>query len=127
MPTSPRALRLRLGALVLVSLVLLGALIVLFGGRPAFFRPSVTYVVRFPDAPGLTPGSPVRRAGVRIGEVKTVELDDDRGDVRVVLAIDPKHPVRKNERPTLITSVLGGDAAIDFIPVPPEEGKPPPD
>src|SRR5262245_30997824 len=108
MPVSQRALRLRLGAFGLRSLILLGTLIVLFGSRPAFFRRTVTYVVRFPDAPGLTPGAPVRRSGVRIGEVRSVELDDERDDVRVVLAIDAKYTIRKNEKPTLVTSLLGG-------------------
>jgi virulence factor Mce-like protein len=127
MPTNERALRLRLGAFVLVSLILLGSLIVLFGSRPNLFRRTVTYVVRFPDTPGLTPGAPVRRAGVRIGEVKGVELDEERDDVRVVLAIDARYTLRKNERPTLNTSVLGGDSTIDFVLIPPEPGKPPPD
>ena len=52
-----RAMRLRLGLFVVVAVVLLGALIIMFGSLPAFFKRTTTYTVRFIDAPGLTPGA----------------------------------------------------------------------
>src|SRR5262249_60885628 len=106
-PASARALRFRLGAFVLLALLLLAALVVMFGGAPNFFRRVTVYTVRFTDAPGVSPGTPVRRSGVRIGEVREVHLDDETGVVRVVIGIDAGHTVRHNEVPTLVTTLLG--------------------
>src|SRR2546423_255377 len=68
-----RAMRFRLGLFVLAALVLLGVLAVWFGSVPGLFKSRHGYTVTFADAPGLGPGSPVRRAGVRIGEGRSVE------------------------------------------------------
>src|SRR5438552_801324 len=103
MPPSGRALRFGLGAFVLVALPLLAGLILMFGGAPSFFRRSSTYTVRFTDAQGISPGTPVRRSGVRIGEVREVRLDDSTGLVYVTIAIEPDHPIYHNETPTLVT------------------------
>jgi phospholipid/cholesterol/gamma-HCH transport system substrate-binding protein len=118
-----RALRFRIGLFVLVALVLLGTLIVLFGSLPSLFRPSNLYTVRFVDAPGLAAGVPVRRSGVKIGQVRDLILDDERGIVRVQVAIDPHYTIRRNEQPTLVIGLLGQDASIDFVPQPTEGGQ----
>ena len=121
---SNRTLRVRLGAFVLLAFILLGVLIVIFGSLPGLFRPSNTYYVRFADAPGLTAGSPVRRSGVRIGEVRDIILDEERGIVRVKIAINAPYRIRASEQPTLVTGVLGSDASIDLIPRPVEDEAP---
>ena len=118
---SARTLRFRLGAFVLIALLLLGGLILMFGSFPTLFRRTTTYTVRFAEAPGVSPGTPVRRSGVRIGEVSAVRLDDETGLVYVTVNIDAGHTIRHDEAPTLNTSLLGTDATIDFVPktVPP--------
>ncbi len=119
-----RGMRIGIGLFVLVTLVLLGALIVMFGSLPSYFKRSNIYTIRFVDAPGVGPGTPVRRSGVRIGEVSDVILDDERGIVRVRVAIDPRYTLRRNEQPTLNIGLLGSDVSIDFMPVAAEEGQP---
>ena len=119
-----RTMRLGIGLFVLTAVVLLGALIVMFGSLPSYFKRSNTYTIRFVDAPGVAPGTPVRRSGVRIGEVQDVILDDERGIVRVRVAIDPRYKLRRNEQPTLNIGLLGSDVTIDFMPTPTEEGQP---
>ncbi len=119
-----RGLRWGIGLFVLAALVLLGTLIVMFGSLPAYFKRTNLYTVRFVDAPGVGPGTPVRRSGVRIGEVSDVILDDERGIVRVQVAIDPRYTIRRNEQPTLNIGLLGSDVSIDFVPQPTEEGQP---
>jgi ABC-type transporter Mla subunit MlaD len=114
---SERNLRIRLGIFVVATLVLLGTLIVLFGSLPPLFRSTNQFTVDFDDAPGISQGSPVRRSGVRIGEVIDVTLDDDDNKVRVTIAVERKYNIRKSEVPTLVTGILGNDASIDFIPV----------
>jgi phospholipid/cholesterol/gamma-HCH transport system substrate-binding protein len=121
---SERGMRVGIGLFVLVALVLLGFLIVMFGSLPTYFKRSNLYTIRFVDAPGVGPGTPVRRSGVRIGEVHDVVLDDERGIVRVRVAIDPRFTLRRNEQPTLNIGLLGSDVSIDFVPEPTEEGQP---
>lgn len=118
-----RALRLRLGAFVIVAALLLAALTVMFGSLPGLFRRTTTYVVRFSDAPGLTAGAPVRRSGVRIGSVKRITLDEERGIVRAELAIDSPYTIRRNEQATLVTGLLGTDTSIDLLPRPAADGE----
>lgn len=119
-----RGMRWGIGVFVLVTLFLLGALIVMFGSLPTYFKRSNLYTIRFVDAPGVGGGTPVRRSGVRIGEVSDVTLDDERGIVRVQIAVDPRFTLRRNEQPTLNIGLLGSDVSIDFIPQPTEEGQP---
>jgi phospholipid/cholesterol/gamma-HCH transport system substrate-binding protein len=117
-------LRIYIGLFVLVALVLLGVLITLFGSFPALFQDYNHFTVRFTDAPGVTPGTPVRRSGVRIGEVRSIELDDVTGAVRVRIAVAKRHTLRRSDRAVLVRSLLGGDASIDIVPVRPD-GLPP--
>ena len=124
---TPGALRYRLGLFVLFALLLLAALIVMFGsfGTVRWFRRTNTYTVTFPEAPGLSAGTPVRRSGVRVGEVTDVKLDDETGLVRANIAIENRFTIRRNEKPTLSTGVIGGDTVIDFVPEKQEPNKPP--
>jgi phospholipid/cholesterol/gamma-HCH transport system substrate-binding protein len=110
-----QVLRFRIGVFVLASLLLLAVLITLFGSFPRLFVRSHEYTVVFSDAPGVEQGTPVRRSGVRVGEVKNYSLDDETGKVRVLIVIDHQYSIRRNEQPTLVHGLLGSDTAIDFI------------
>lgn len=114
-------LRLRLGLFVVLAAVLLAGLIVMFGSLPRLFKRTTSYTIRFADAPGLTPGAPVRRSGVRIGEVTHLSLDEELGIVRARVAINVPYQLRKSEQATLVTGLLGSDAGIDLIPRPPDD------
>jgi phospholipid/cholesterol/gamma-HCH transport system substrate-binding protein len=114
-----------IGLFVALALALLGTMIVLFNSVPRAFKETTPYTAHFTSAMGLSPGAPIRRAGVRVGEVSTVALDDEKGEALVGLALDKPYVVRHNEQVTLVTTVLGGDATIDIVTVPPPEGKPP--
>ena len=124
-----RRMRLWIGLFVAGALVLLGTLIVLFRSFPRYLRPGTPYTIVFSDAPGVEPGTPVRRSGVRIGEVTRVELDDKTGEVRVGVRIDSQFTIRTNDEPVLMTGLFGSDVTIDFVPrakeltpVPPPNG-----
>jgi ABC-type transporter Mla subunit MlaD len=119
-----QALRFRIGVFVLASLLLLAVLITLFGSFPRMFVRSHEYVVRFADAPGVEEGTPVRRSGVRVGEVKHVTLDDETGEVRLLVSVDRQYTIRQNEQPTLVHGLLGGDTSIDFVPLRPQADQP---
>ncbi len=117
-----QALRFRFGIFVLGALILLAVLIILFGGFPNYFKRTDNFTVEFASAQGITPGTPVRRSGVRIGEVRGIALDNDTGKVRVAIRIDSNYPLRKADRPTVVMGLLGGDTSIAFVPPENEEG-----
>lgn len=121
-----RALRLRLGLFLGGSLIALAGLVVLFGGTPQLFSTAAKYTILFPEAPGIGPGTPIRKSGVRIGEVTALELDPVSGQVRVRVAVDRKYLPRQSEEPNISRGILSGDTAIDFLPKLDAEGKPVP-
>lgn len=111
-----QALRFRFGIFVLMSLILLAVLTILFGGFPSYFKRTDEYKIIFNNAAGVAPGTPVRRSGVRIGEVRSVKLDNVTGKVEVDIRVDEKNVLPKGDKPTLQQSLLGGEAAIAFLP-----------
>jgi phospholipid/cholesterol/gamma-HCH transport system substrate-binding protein len=117
-PMNDQSIRFRIGIFVLGALLLLAVLIILFGGFPNYFKPTNSYTIQFDNAPNIAPGTPVRRSGVKIGEVRRVELDNETGKVNVVISIDPAYTVRKSDLPTQVAGFLGGDTTIDFLPQP---------
>lgn len=121
---SPRNLRIRLGLFVVLAAVLFAGMVVMFGTLPRLFKRTTPYTIRFADAPGLAAGAPVRRSGVRIGEVTDITLDEDLGIVRVHVGIQRPHLLRRSEQPTLVTGLLGSDAGIDLIPKAEDEREP---
>jgi phospholipid/cholesterol/gamma-HCH transport system substrate-binding protein len=119
--TNEQSLTFRIGVFVLASIILLAILITLFGGSGSLFRAQDTYTVLFDYAPGVGPGTPVRRSGVRIGEVQKVELDDKTGKVRVTIRIDRPHVLYQDDQPILVQGTLTGDTTINFVQRPPEK------
>jgi phospholipid/cholesterol/gamma-HCH transport system substrate-binding protein len=111
-----QAIRFRFGIFVLASLILLAVMTILFGGFPNYFKRADSYTLVFADAPGVAPGTPVRRSGVRIGEVHSVQLNNETGKVNVGIQVDDKYTLRKADRPMLQQGLIGGDAAISFVP-----------
>jgi len=116
-----QTIRFRFGIFVLASMILLAVLTILFGGFPSFFQHTNTYTIIFTNAQGISPGTPIRRSGVKIGEVRGISLDNATGKVKVDIRVEDQFTLRKGDRPTLTQGLIGGDAAIAFIP--PEEGK----
>jgi ABC-type transporter Mla subunit MlaD len=113
-----RKQRVRLGLFVAAAIVLLGGMILLFGGAPQrLFVSRNPYTIVFTDAPGISVGTPVRRSGVRIGEVSGVELDDQTGEVRVQILVVKKYSIRKNEEAVISQDLLSRDTTIDFVPI----------
>ena len=64
----------------------------------------------FPNASGISPGTDVRVAGIKIGQVASVKLDPKTFQAEVALAIDPNSKL-PNDSSAAITSegILGGD------------------
>lgn len=108
--------RYRLGVFVVGASILLAMLTVFFGGTPWVFSSRDPYTIIFTDAPGVSVGTPVRRSGVRIGEVTSVELDNDTGEVMVRIAVNKKFSLRTTDQAIINQDLLSRDTTIDFIP-----------
>src|SRR5262245_58645903 len=107
-------LRFRLGLFVVATLVVLAVLVAMFSALPNFFVSVNRYFIILDDATGIGSGTPVRRSGVRIGQVSKVELNDETGQVCVTIEVPKKHKLYCNEEPVVTRTVLG-DPAIDFV------------
>jgi phospholipid/cholesterol/gamma-HCH transport system substrate-binding protein len=111
-----RRLKLRVGVFVAIALAALSGLVVLFGGAPSLFTNRAEYTLLFPEAPGVGIGTPVRKSGVRIGEVTSLDLDESTGQVRVGIHVERKYPPRTGEEPVITRGLLSGDTSLDFVP-----------
>ncbi len=108
--------RFGVGVLVVASLVIAVMLILFFGAAPNFFMERYTVTIRFEAAPGVASDTPVRKNGVQIGRVKSVQLLDEDG-VDLTLELDSKFKVRARELPRIGSgSIITGDAVVEFIP-----------
>lgn len=123
-----RKQRFRLGLFVVGAGVLLTGMILIFGGAPQrFFAGADSYTIMFDDAPGVSPGTPVRKSGVRIGEVTSVQLNDATGKVAVAIRVNKKYTIRQYEEPVISQDLLSRDTTIDFVPTaPPRPSRPAP-
>ena len=68
----------------------------------------------FSDARGVAEGTPVRKNGILVGRVASVQLDE-RGGVSVVADVDSYVPIYKDEQPRIASTLLG-DAEIQLVP-----------
>jgi phospholipid/cholesterol/gamma-HCH transport system substrate-binding protein len=112
---SEQRLAFRLGVFVILAGLLLVGLVVFIAGTPSLGVRKTSYTLLFSDAPGVGVGTPIRRSGVRVGEVVRVELDDESGQVRVGIAIDPGFVPRASDEPTISQGLISGDTSIDFM------------
>lgn len=111
-----RIIQFRVGVLVLATLFIGGLLVFIVGGYvPSFAVPTKTVYVRFPQAPGVSVDTPVRKSGILIGRVSNVALLDD-GTVLVTLKLHADRKVFENETVRIGTSNILGDAVLEFVP-----------
>lgn len=113
-----RVMQFRIGMFVIVAGLVLTMLIVWFGESPSLFRDHAYLTVHFDEAPGVAEGIPVRKSGIRIGEVAAVQFDDreNKGDgVLVTLSLDKKYKLKAGSTPK-ISRALIGDVSIDMTP-----------
>jgi phospholipid/cholesterol/gamma-HCH transport system substrate-binding protein len=109
-----RVMQFRVGVVVLATAIIAGILVVLFGDLPSLVQASYPLKMSFADARGISTGTPVRKNGILVGRVASVELDE-RGGVSVLADIDAYVPIYKDEQPRIVSTLLG-DAEIQLVP-----------
>ncbi len=118
-----RVLQFRVGVFVLAAILVAVILMLAFVGSNPLFKGGFTINVRFSDAPGVTRGTPVRKAGIRIGQVRSVTLGNNDQEVDVLVDIEGGHEIYSNEQCVVRTSLLG-DAYLDWVKNPNYHGVP---
>ena len=114
-----RTMQWRTGIVVLFATLVTIALTLLFARKDSVFspsrlwRPNYRVAIEFPEAPGVTGASPVRKSGILIGRVVSVELLDEGGAL-VVTEIDRDRKLFNNEV-CRINRTLFGDSVLEFV------------
>ncbi len=113
-----RVMQFRVGLVVLAT-VLIGAILVLtFMGTTPLFRSKYTIYVKFSEAPGVTRDTPVRKSGIRIGQVRNVQFGDNDEGVIVTAEIDKDRRIYRDEECHVTSSLLLGDTSLEFVRLP---------
>lgn len=94
---SQRSMEMKVGGLIVASLVLLVGFIVLLGGLS--LQPTFRVFVTFDNPGGLQSGAPVRISGMRVGRVTAIEFQGGELDasghprppIRVIADIEARH------------------------------------
>jgi phospholipid/cholesterol/gamma-HCH transport system substrate-binding protein len=110
-----RQLQFRVGLFVFMTILLLIGLVMRFGEVRWLFEKNYPVVIHFDEAPGVEPGTPVRKNGVLIGSIQKVYFDEARPGVMVLAEIRQAFTLRKDSHPSLVRSLLG-DSTIEFNP-----------
>ena len=109
-----RLLRLRVGIVVVVAVIMTVLLVMLFGDLQLPGTRKYTIYVRFPRAPGVAVGTPVRKSGISIGRVSEIDILDD-ATVRVTADIDADEKVLTSEICKIASSSVLGDPVLEFV------------
>ncbi|MDX1944328.1 MAG: MlaD family protein [Pirellulaceae bacterium] len=110
-----RVLRQRVGVVVLAAALISAFLVARFGDLPLPGAGTYTVYIRFPRAPGVQTGTPVRISGVQIGRVTSVDLLQPTG-VRVTTEIDSGRVILDSDACLITTASVLGDSIIEFVP-----------
>src|ERR1700722_13111070 len=113
-----RLMQFRIGMFVIVAGLVLTMMIVWFGESPSILRDQVYLKIRYAEAPGVVEGVPVRKSGIRIGEVFSTTFDERPGEpdgVIVTLALERRYKLHEGTVPRLNRSLIG-DVTVDMMP-----------
>jgi phospholipid/cholesterol/gamma-HCH transport system substrate-binding protein len=125
MPRAKTSLsQIRVGVLVVATIVILIVFILSVSGDIALFRKTVTYTTRFSAAEGLKKGDEVRVAGKLVGKVDDVTFGPipttkDEKPIVVTMILDAKEVgdrIRKDSQAVLAQQGFLGDRVIDITP-----------
>lgn len=114
--------QLKVGVIVLISVVILTTLLFLMTSSSgmALFSHKLTITTYFENAAGLKPGAAVNLQGVTIGNVKTVTVstapERKLTPVQVIMKIDPKYQASLHTDSKAALSTVGvlGDTIVDI-------------
>ncbi len=106
-------LRVRVGLFVIVAFLMGATMVLQFGKLESLWRKQYTIAIHFETATGIHQASKVRMNGIPIGEVKRVEMDEERGGVNVIARIEEQFKIREDSQAKIVKGLLG-DAAVEI-------------
>ncbi len=86
--------QLKVGLFLALGLFVLVFSIIILGSNKSLFKNSARLISFFDSVQGLNTGSIVSLAGVRIGNVETIDFDEARNLVKVIFMVDEKYTVK---------------------------------
>lgn len=113
------AREIKVGAFVLVGMVLAGMVIFMIGEERQLFSSKVPFRAVFSDVEGLKRGSTIRMGGVDIGNVDKVAYSDNADDLNLYVTLKvvdtEARRIRKNSRVKIDAKGLLGDKVITIL------------
>jgi phospholipid/cholesterol/gamma-HCH transport system substrate-binding protein len=107
----------RVGVVIIVAAVLFLTALVFVGGVNLFRKKKVVYTSCFKFAGGLEPGTFVRFGGLKVGTVKSAEIDpEDSTRIRVEFLIAEGTPVRTNSKARISSLGFLGENYVEVSP-----------
>ena len=110
-----RNIQFQVGLFTIVTCLLGAGLVLKFSKLRTSLQPTYLVAVHFDSAPGLRPGVPVQRHGMRIGRVHSVDFDEERGGLAVQLRISEQYNIHADSQIRQVNSLLG-DVSVEVIP-----------
>lgn len=108
-----RTMKLRLGAAVVLCIVIIIIFLTFLGSREKFAVSSYHIKIQMVDAPNVVENTPIYQSGILIGRVSKVELTDTKG-VIVTARIYDKHKLYHDQECHLASTLLG-DASLRMV------------
>jgi phospholipid/cholesterol/gamma-HCH transport system substrate-binding protein len=102
---------LKIGIVVATAIIIAGIMITLAGGR-SIYKPGYTIKVYFDYVSGLDIGAPVRLAGMEIGEVRRLQLVNDK--IQVTIWVEASAKIRSDSRITINSLGIIGEKYIEI-------------
>ena len=113
-----RQMELRIGALVLAAILLFVGFVLSIGKRSTLFEERYSLWSSFISTEGLAVGSPVRLAGVTVGNVTKIAFGRDPKERRIAVTITVERRVQDRIREDSVASIgtigLVGDKVLDI-------------
>lgn len=109
---------LKVGILLLVAVIILGAAVFLIGRRDHVFSTKNQYTISFEQVGGLAEGAPVQLSGVGVGQVESIDLPPTvtSESLTVTVSIERRYAdrVRENSMARIKTLGLLGDKYLEI-------------
>jgi len=113
-----RQMQLRIGALVLVGIVLFIGFVLSIGKRSTLFQEKYSLWASFSSTEVLAVGSPVRLAGVTVGNVTRITFGREPRDRRIAITLSVERRVQDRIREDSVASIgtigLVGDKVLEI-------------
>ncbi|MDY0780885.1 MlaD family protein [Tenacibaculum sp. IB213877] len=109
--------KIRLGVFVIISTILFVLAVYLIGQGKHMFKSTFTVNAYFQNVNGLQEGNNVRYAGINIGTVSSIEMEND-STIKVAMSIDEKivNHIKKNAIATIGSDGLVGNMIVNIVP-----------